>query len=162
MTRSWLDDIVIVNEGPSGGVAGDIAIYRSEGDACTALEPWWVRDGEGQAFTAAGTRLILDVDASDRVIVSCREPCDEGAEIVLAWLQSLAHRTLEWRVEAAGKGRAILSPAEEQGILPGTVEGLVAYIGFRWVSSNDWFATGCLLLMLVITGLLVAILVKLN
>jgi hypothetical protein len=93
--------------------------------------------------------------------VARREECAEGPAIVLGWLQALAQTTLEARSRVAGNGRAVLSRAEEEGSLPSSVEGLLAYIGFRWVSPRDWFVPGCLLLLGLIAVLLVLILVKL-
>lgn len=157
----WLDEVFVLNESRDESVPGDISIYRSEGDGCGAIEAWWVENSEGFAFTATGVRLILGVGVFGEVIVTRREECSEGPAIVLSWLQALAQTTLEARNRVAQDGRAILSRAEEEGALPTSVEGLLAYIGFPWVAPRDWIMPGCLLLLALIAVLLVLILVKL-
>jgi hypothetical protein len=160
-TLNWLDEVVVLNESEDESVAGDVSVYRSEGDAVNALEDWWVENSEGFAFTATGVRLVLAVSPSRGVFVERREECPEGPAIVLAWLRSLGQTTLEARNRVAQNGRAILSRAEEEGALPETVEGLLAYIGFPWVAPRDWFIPGCLLLLAVIAILLAMVLVNL-
>ena len=64
-------------------------IFRNSEHACLYLEYWWVEDGEGYAFTVAGDQLILGVK-DDRVIELRREPYENGRDIVLGWLQSIA------------------------------------------------------------------------
>ncbi len=157
---NWLDEIVVVNESKDEQLAGDVSLYRSVGDACEALEYWWVRNGEGYAFTASGIRLVLAAEENGLVTVASREECAEGAAFVLSWLMSLAEAALEAHKRAAQNGRAILSEAEEAGSLPTTVEGLIVYIGLPWTSPRDWFLPGCLAFLAAITLLLAAILIK--
>lgn len=59
MGNGWLADIVVVNENRDEATVGDVSVYRSVGEACRALEHWWVENGEGFAFTASGDRLVL-------------------------------------------------------------------------------------------------------
>lgn len=158
---SWLDEIVVVNESAEERRPGDVSLYRSAGDACEALEYWWVRNGEGYAFTASGVRLVLTAKPKGPVTIARRENCLEGPTIVLSWLQSLAETALEARKRVAQSGRAILSDAEKQGVLPATTEGLIAYIGLPWVAPRNWFLTGCLALLATIALLLAAVLIKL-
>lgn len=158
-TLNWLDEVIIVNESKDERVAGDVAIYRSEGDALSAMEAWLVADGGVHAFTASGCRLVLDI-SGEIVFVSHSEECPEGPELVLGWLQALARTTLEARKRVAEAGRVILSRAEEEGALPHTVEGLLAYIGFPWVAPRDWFLPSCLLLLVTIAALLLYILIE--
>ena len=157
---NWLDEVIVLNESKDEKAPGDVSVYRSEGDAFDDVESWWVENSECFAFTATGVRLILGVE-SGAVIVIQREECADGPAIVLGWLQALAQTTLEARNRVAQNGRAILSRAEEGGALPTTVEGLLAYIGFPWVTPRDWFIPGCLSLLVLIAILLVLILMKL-
>lgn len=157
---NWLDEVVVLNESRDESVPGDVSVYRSEGDALRDIEAWWVENSEGFAFTATGVRLVLAVGPSGEVIVAHREECPEGPAIVLGWLQALAQTTLGARNRVAQNGRAVLSYAEEEGALPTTVEGLLAYIGFPWVAPRDWFIPSCLLLLALIAILLVLVLVK--
>jgi hypothetical protein len=131
MANEWLSDVVLLNESNAETRAGDISVFRSAGEACGALEPWWVQDREGFAFTASGDRLTLGVDDRGRVIVAKREQMDGGATIVLGWLRASAEAVLGARRSKAKKGKAFLSPFEEQGRLPASAEGLIAYVGFR-------------------------------
>ena len=126
----WLCDIVIINESREEGIAGDIAVYRSVGEACRAVEPWWVEGREGYAFTASGDRLIFGVDAFNRVVVNGRERCAEGPQVVERWLNAHAASVLEARKHRAQKGTDILGRCEEQGLLPKSVTALIAYSGF--------------------------------
>ena len=57
MRQDWLADVVIVNESRDEAAVGDLSVFRSVGEACAKLEPWWVQDREGFAYTAAGERL---------------------------------------------------------------------------------------------------------
>ena len=158
---NWLDEVVVVNESKEESVAGDVSVYRSEGDAFNDLEASWVENSEGYVFSVTGVRLVLGVGSFGEVIVTRREECAEGPAIVLGWLQALAEVTLEARNKVARNGRAILSRAEEEAALPSTIEGLLAYIGFPWVAPRDWFMPGCLLLLGAIAVLLVLVLIKL-
>lgn len=158
---NWLDEIVVVNESKEERLPGDVSLYRSVGDACEALEYWWVKNGEGHAFTASGIRLVLAAEQNGLVTVAAREACPEGPAIVSSWLVSLAETALEARRRVAQNGRAILSEAEEAGALPTTVEGLIAYIGLPWTAPRDWFVPGCLALLAAIALMLAAILIKL-
>ncbi len=149
----WLDGVVVVNESKDENLPGDVAIYRSEGDACAAFEDWWVKSSEGHAFTATGVRLILKIGPSGEVIVDRRETCAEGPTIVRLWLQALALTTLEARKRVASQKRAHLSSAEVEALLPTSIEGLIAYIGFPWTPPRSWFVPGCLVLLLLVIAL---------
>jgi len=131
MANDWLSDIVIVNESRDEAVAGDVYIFRSAGEACVWLEHWWVENDEGFAFTAAGGRLTLGVDDTKRVIVTGQHDMPGGTEVVLACLRASAAACLDARKAKAEKGKATLSRSEELGLLPASVEGLIAYVGFR-------------------------------
>lgn len=51
---NWLDEVIIVNDSKEERVAGDVSVYRSEGDALGHMEAWAVADSEVHAFTANG------------------------------------------------------------------------------------------------------------
>jgi hypothetical protein len=130
MANDWLADIVVVNESRDEATAGDVSVFRSAGEACSWLEHWWVENGQGFAFTAAGDRLMLGVDDKDRVIVTSQQDTPGGAEVVLGWLRAYAVAVLDARRAKAEKGKATLSRSEEREQLPTSVEGLIAYVGF--------------------------------
>jgi hypothetical protein len=148
---NWLEEVVILNDSNGSeineNIPGDVSIYRSEGDALRELEPWAVEHSQIFAFNAAGKRLILGLDDAGQVIIARRDECPDGSEIVLKWLNSLAQSIVDARVRVAQKGRVVLSEYEEAGVIPTTVEGLIAYIGFPWTGPRNWFAPGCLLLL---------------
>lgn len=158
---NWLEEVVILNDSNGSdideGVPGDVSIYRSEGDALRELEPWAVEDSQISAFNAAGKRLILGLGEAGQVIIVRREDCPDGSEIVLRWLTYLAYSIVDARVRVAQKGRVVLSGYEEAGVIPTTVEGLIAYIGFPWTGPRNWFAPGCLLLLALNAALCVAV-----
>ena len=95
------------------------------------MEHWWVENGEGFAFTAAGDRLTLGVDDKGRVIVTGQKGMPGGGEVVWGWLCAYAAGVLDARRAKAQQGKARLSQFEERGQLPTSVEGLIAYVGFN-------------------------------
>lgn len=158
----WLDEVVLLNESRSVDAAGDVSIYRSEGEACAAVEAWWVKNSEGFAFTATGVRLVLGVGSKGAVVIVRREPCPEGPAIVRAWLEALMQTTLSARKMVASEGKSHLSEAEVAGALPTSVEGMIAYVGFPWVPPNNRFAFGCLALLATIATLLIVLVIRLS
>lgn len=161
---TWLDEVVILNDSDGTSIEesmpGDVSIYRSEGDALNGVEPWAVEHSQIFAFNAAGKRLVLGLGSAGQVIIVRREDCPDGPEIVLKWLTSLAQNTVDARARVAQNGRVVLSGYEEEGALPTTIEGLIAYIGFPWTSPRNWLAPGCLLLLAVNAALCIALLWK--
>jgi hypothetical protein len=130
MANDWLANIVVVNESRDESTAGDVSVFRSAGEACRSLEHWWVENGEGFAFTATGDRLTLGVDDKNRVIATGQHDTPGGREVVLAWLRAHAATVLDARRAKAERGKATLSRSEERGLLPTSIEGLIAYVGF--------------------------------
>ena len=129
--ETWLHDVILVKDTDGGEdlAPGFVDIFRSAGDACAYLEPWWVEERHGLAFTAAGERVTFGVGGRG-VTVEGFEPWPEGPEVVLSWLRHSAQAVLEARRHKAAKGRFRLGQAEAEGVLPTSVEGLIAYIGF--------------------------------
>lgn len=161
---TWLDEVVILNDSDGTSIEetmpGDVSIYRSEGDALNQVEPFAVEHSQIFAFNAAGKRLVLGLGEAGQVIIVRREDCPDGVEIVLNLLTYLAQITVEARVRVAQSGRVVLSGYEEDGALPTTIEGLIAYIGFPWTSPRNWLAPGCLLLLVLNAALCVILLLK--
>ena len=104
MANDWLADIVVVNESRSEAKAGDIALFRTAGEACNNVEYWWVE--EQVPFTAAGVRRTLGVDGKGRVIVTSKQSAPGGAGIVVGWLLTCAVSVLEARRARAKKGES--------------------------------------------------------
>jgi len=128
-SKSWLFDIVVVNESDDEATAGDVSVFRSAGEACRYLESWWVTENLGVAFTAAGERLSLGIQG-EAVVVLERNETPGGEAIVQKWLRHSAAAVLGARKTKAAKFKAALGKCEEQGMLPDSIEGLIAYIGF--------------------------------
>jgi hypothetical protein len=128
MSDPWLSDIILVKDGAEIS-ASSVDVFRSAGDACAYLEHWWVEERLGLAFTAAGSQVICGVEDA-RVVVDRYEPRGDGEEIVLSWLRYTASAILDVRRYKAAKGKLYLGTEEVRGVLPTSVEGLIAYIGF--------------------------------
>ena len=128
---TWLHDIILVNDSGRGDdlEARNVDVFRSAGDACGYLEHWWVEERHGLALTAAGEQVALGVDG-DRVVVDGYEPRSDGQQIVLSWLRHSAQAILDARRHKAAKGKVRLGEVEAEGVLPTSIEGLIAYIGF--------------------------------
>jgi hypothetical protein len=126
-----LHDIILVNDTGRGDDVnpGDVDVFRTAGDACAYLEPWWVEERHGLAFTAAGEQVTLGVDGY-QVVVDGYAPRPDGQQIVLSWLRHSAQSILEARRHRAVKGKVRLGRVEAEGVLPTSVEGLIAYVGF--------------------------------
>jgi hypothetical protein len=130
MTGNWLADVIVLNDNPDPVRAGDVQIYRNEGDLGRQLEHWYVDDVAHLALTGTGDKAILGL--RDRlVIVERREPFAEGAAVLQQWLTVTAQHVLAARTERARKGKVQLGTLEAQGVLPDSTEGLIAYIGFQ-------------------------------
>lgn len=127
--RNWLDDVAIVNESSSLDQPGDVLLFRSVGEACVYIEPWWVEQAEGFAFTATGKRVVLR-PGRFTVDVEQIEPFPGGREIVLGWLRSSAANMLAARRIRSRQGKVLLGSNEAEGVLPQSIEGLIAYLGF--------------------------------
>jgi hypothetical protein len=125
----WLDDVIVVNENRDPEVAGDVQIYRNEGDVGRQLEHWYVSDVEHLALTGTGQKVALGL--RDKLVVVERvEPFSTGSALLKGWLDATAQHLLSVRTERARKGKTQLGALEARGVLPTTTEGLIAYIGF--------------------------------
>jgi hypothetical protein len=131
MTQSgdWLADVTIVNESGAPDDPGDVSIFRSAAEACRYLEHWWVEENEGTARNGRGDRVVLGVEGR-KVVVQAIAADPNGSSILLVWLRHAAKALLDARQQKARRNRGLLSRSEQLGVLPETVEGLIAYIGF--------------------------------
>jgi hypothetical protein len=128
---TWLHDIVLVNDTGRGDDIKPVHVdvFRSAGDLCRYLEPWWVEERHGLAFTAAGEAVIFGSDGRC-VSVEGYEARPDGRQIVLSWLRHSAEAVGNIRRKGAAKGKICLGRAEAEGVLPTSIEGLIAYVGF--------------------------------
>jgi hypothetical protein len=128
---TWLDDIVIVNDGPDETCPGDVTIFRNLADARAYLEHW-SESIDDAVFSGSGQRLVMATDDDGNVSLKARIDRADGEAIIKAWLTRMAQSQLEARRHRADRrwGRVCLGELEAQGILPDTVEGLIAYLGF--------------------------------
>ncbi len=129
MNGVWLDDVIVVNENDDPQRAGDVQVYRSEGDVGRQLEHWYVNDVMHLALTGAGDKAILGL-RGDLVIVERREPFAAGSTLLLQWLTAKAQHFLTVRTARARKGKVQLGTLEAKGVLPDSIDGLLAYVGF--------------------------------
>lgn len=128
---TWLHDIVLVNDGKDETCPGDVAVFRNFTDARAYLEHW-AESLDDAVFSGAGQKLIMEADQHGNVSIQARIDRVDGEAIIKAWLTRMAQSILESRRYRAGKRwkRVNLGELEAQGVLPATVEGLIAYIGF--------------------------------
>lgn len=130
---SWLEDIILVSDGPDETCPGDVAVFRNLTDARAYLEHW-SESIDNAVFSGTGQRLIMAADESGNVSIEARIDRADGEAIIKAWLTRMAEAILEARRYRAAKrwgwGRVNLGELEAQGVLPATVEGLIAYVGF--------------------------------
>lgn len=130
MTQAnWLTDVIVLNESGDPEVNGDVQVYRNASDLSYQLEHWYVGDVEHLALDGLGRRVVLGLDGH-RVIVERIEEYPEGPALLRSWLFSLAQHLRKVRIERATKKRFELGAAETSGVLPQTIEGLIAYVGF--------------------------------
>jgi hypothetical protein len=129
MNRNWLDDVIILNESDDPQTAGDVLVYRSEGDLARHLEDWYVKEVKHLALTGSGDKAILGLKGSS-VVVERREPFSAGLSLLHQWLTAIAKHVHSARSDLARKGKVQLGSLEAQGVLPHTIEGLIAYVGF--------------------------------
>lgn len=129
--RTWLADVVIVNDAPGMSVPGGVLIFRNFDDARSYLEHW-ADELELPVFSASGEKLVIVADVHGNVTIDRREPYDRGEEWITACLRHNAQAVFAARLHRSGKRwrRVYLGEAERAGVLPETIEGLIAYIGF--------------------------------
>jgi hypothetical protein len=131
MSDSWLHDIVLVNDGPTESEPGDVYIFRNFADACSYLEHW-AEEPELGVFSGEGDQLLAEADEHGNMGIIGRQSRADGREVITLWLRRMAEAVSAARRHRAGKRwrRIHLGEREAQGVLPETVEGLIAYIGF--------------------------------
>lgn len=130
----WLSDVAIFNESENYSVPGDVSIYRNIHEMCAGMEAWMVEGGGiGFALNGLGQQIRLEMDGEDAIgsVVHTSEP---DIDTVISWLQHAAKGVQEARIHRSKKkpwflwSLPVLGDAEEKGVLPETVEGLLAYI----------------------------------
>lgn len=128
---SWLNDVILVNDGSDESCPGDVSVFRNLTDARAYLEHW-NEILDHAVFSGTGQRLIMTADQHGNVTVADRIDRTDGEAIIKDWLLHMAEVTLEARRYRASKKwrRVNLGEQEAQGILPNSVEGLIAYVGF--------------------------------
>ena len=131
---SWLSDVAVFNESQEYAVPGDVSIYRNIEELCSGMEAWMVDDGGiGFALNGLGQTIELEMDGenAEGVVVDASE---SDLATLKIWLRSAAESVQEARaIKSRKKPHFFWSPpslgnAEAQGVLPNTVEGLLAYI----------------------------------
>jgi hypothetical protein len=120
---------VVVNESDDVHVAGDVQVYRNATDMSHQLEHWYV-DVPHLALDGLGRRAVLG-STGDRIIIERLEDYADGRALLQTWLLSTARSRQAARAERARRKHFVLGAAETSGTLPTTIEGLIAYVGFR-------------------------------
>ncbi|MBJ3762187.1 hypothetical protein ILP92_05450 [Maribius pontilimi] len=134
-SQDWLQDVIVCNDSPSYDTPGDVTVYRSAEDLCIAIEPWRV-EGVGHILNGHGQRIRLML-RDEAVLAELDEGGTADPETLRSWLRHAAravHAARVHRAEAKGgwfSARAGLGAREAEGVLPDTIEGLLAYIHLR-------------------------------
>ncbi|QNA84936.1 hypothetical protein G4G27_13725 [Sphingomonas sp. So64.6b] len=121
-----------MNDAPEMDQPGDVLIFRNFDDARSYLEHW-ADELELPVFSASGEKLVIVADMHGYVTVDRREPHDRGEELITACLRHNAQAVFAARLHRSGKRwrRVYLGEAVRAGVLPESIEGLIAYIGFK-------------------------------
>lgn len=129
MNESWLSDVTIINETNGNENVGDLSVFRSLGDACLKLEPWYVDEVNIHALNGLGQSLEFSASGftTRATIVSGLEP---NPQLPLSWLSQFAEHVFDARKYKATKNKLVLGKSESSHVLPTTIEDLIAYIGF--------------------------------
>lgn len=132
-STSWLKELIVLNElmaFDDPWLPGDVVIFQSALGLRNHLQPWWITETAHFALSGIGDRVFLGV-RGDKVIVERTEECSQGVEMLRAWLEPTAKRIHEMRADAYRKHKVATGSLLPDGEMPQSLEGLIAYIGFR-------------------------------
>ena len=131
---SWLYDVAVFNESEDYALPGAVSVYRNIEKMCSGMEAWMVEDG-GIGFCLNGLGHALKHDMiGERVLGQVDDNSEPDLTTLQLWLTSVARSIHEVRAfKSRKKPRLFWSPptlglVEAQGVLPDTIEGLIAYI----------------------------------
>ena len=132
--KSWLSDVAVFNESDEYAMPGDISIYRNIEEMCSGMEAWMVEGGGiGFSLNGLGQTIKLEMDGEQAVGSVVSEAKPDLATLTI-WLRHAAEGVQEARLIKSRKkpwffwSPPALGKAEAEGVLPETIEGLVAYI----------------------------------
>lgn len=133
-SRSWLSDVAVFNESDEYTVPGSVSIFRNMKEMCSGMEAWMVEGGGiGFALNGLGQTIELEM-AGEQVVGSVLEHSKPDLTTLTIWLQAAAKAVREARsIKSQKKPWFFWSPptlgkAELEGVMPDTIEGLLAYI----------------------------------
>lgn len=129
MSENWLSDVIVINETNNSEDVGDLSIFRSLGDACRKVEPWYADEVNFYALNGLGQSLEF-TSSGYTTKASTLTEVEPNPHLLLFWLSQSAKDVFEARQYKASKNELVLGLAESSHILPSTIEGLIAYIGF--------------------------------
>lgn len=131
--QSWLSDVAVFNENDEYAVPGDVSIYRNIEEMCFSMEAWMVEgDGIGFSLNGLGQKIAIEMDG-EQAVGSVADEVEPDLATLTLWLRHAAEGIQEARtVKSRKKPWMLWSPptlgaAEAKGILPETIEGLLAY-----------------------------------
>ena len=127
--RSWLDEIILVNDGPNeDDDLREVMLFFGAERAVAELRAMRFSDGDLCGYSGVGERLVFGVDERGDLAILRREAVAGGETVAARWLRAHVDRVLEDRWENAIIGCGTLLSFEESGQLPETVEGQLAYL----------------------------------
>jgi len=127
--RNWLNDIIIVNENNTNAEVGDLSIFRSLGDACRKIEPWYANEVTYFALNGMGYPVKFFADGNLTKATIQQEELQD-LPTLNGWLRSSAQSIFSARQFNAKRNKLILGELESKGTLPTSIEGLIAYHDF--------------------------------
>lgn len=130
MTANWLKEIIILNENADPLRPGDVQIFRSALGVCHHLEPWYVNEVAHLALSGIGDRVVLGV-AGKNVVIERTETYEGGLDLLRTWLEPTALHIHNMRIDAEKKKKLARGSLVPDGVMPDSIEALIAYIGFE-------------------------------
>ncbi|WP_143152648.1 hypothetical protein [Marivita hallyeonensis] len=137
LQNSWLSDVIVLNESSNFDQPGDVDIFRNAEEMCDYLEHWFVEENLGFALSGLGLLVELRTDGR-KVFATIADEKPAKPETLRQWLVAAASSIHDVRKhKASQKGwHPFRSPthlglAERNGVLPQSIEGLIAYISMK-------------------------------
>lgn len=133
VSGNWLKELIVVNElmaVDDPWLAGDVLIFQSALALQNWMPPHWISEVAHFALSGAGDRVVLAA-RGNKIIVERTEDYPQGLDMLREWLEPTAKRIHQMRADAYKKTKVATGSLLPDGEMPQSLEGLIAYIGFR-------------------------------
>ncbi|MEP3636352.1 MAG: hypothetical protein ABJN14_03725 [Paracoccaceae bacterium] len=135
--RNWLSDVAVSNLNDEYDLPGGITVYRNIEELSSRTYEWMLEEDGfptvGFHLNGLGQTIKFEMDG-EKVVGSVVDTAKPDLVTLTMWLRYHAENIHEDRLlKSQKKGRLFWTPptlgkAEAEGVLPDTVEGLLAYI----------------------------------